>query len=153
LFAIPGVKKLLQGVELARFGYMLGALLQAGINVHDSIDSIIEGTNYKFYKNFYRYLGESIDQGKSFESSFKEYKNTEKFIPIPIQQLIISSEKSGRMPETLIKIGVIYEEKTEAMSRDLSTMLEPIILIVVGLFVAFIVFAIIGPIYDLSNQI
>lgn len=153
LFSIPGVKKLIQGVELARFGYIFGALLQAGINVNDSLDSLINGTNYKFYKNFYKFLQDNINQGKSFETSFKEYKDSDIYIPAPIQQLIISAEKSGRLPETLIKIGLIYEEKTEAMSRDLSTMLEPIILIVVGLLVSFIVFAIIGPIYDLSGQI
>ena len=153
LFFIPGVQKLIQGVELARFGYVFGALLQAGINVHDALDSLIFGTNYRFYKNFYKYLQDSIDEGKSFETSFKEYKNADKYIPAPIQQLIISAERSGRLPETLIKIGLIYEEKTEAMSRDLSTMLEPVILIIVGLLVSFIVFAIIGPIYDLSGQI
>jgi len=153
LFSIPGVKKLIQGVELARFGYIFGALLQAGINVHDALDSLINGTSYRFYKNFYKFLQDNIDQGKSFETSFKEYKNSDIYIPAPIQQLIISAEKSGRLPETLIKIGLIYEEKTEAMSRDLSTMLEPIILIVVGFLVSFIVFAIIGPIYDLSGQI
>lgn len=153
LFAIPGVKKLLQGVELARFGYILGALLQAGINVHDALESVIQGTNYSRYKNFYIHLQESIDQGNTFERTFHEYPKMDNYIPMPIQQLIISAEKSGRLSETLIKVGIIFEEKTDAMSRDLATMLEPIILIVVGLLVSFVVFAIIGPIYDLSGQI
>jgi len=77
----------------------------------------------------------------------------QKYIPIPIQQLFLASEKSGRLSETSIKVGVIFEEKTEAMSRDLSTVLEPIVLIIVGLIVAFVIFAIMGPIYGLSEQI
>lgn len=153
LFSIPGIKKLLQGVEIARFGYILGALLQAGINIHDALESVIQGTNYRRYKKFYTYLQTNIDQGNSFQRTFKEYPKMDDYIPIPIEQLIISAEKSGRLSETLIKIGIIYEEKTDAMSRDLATMLEPIILIVVGLLVAFVIFAIIGPIYDISNQI
>jgi len=153
LFNTPGVKKLLQGVELARFGYIFGALLQAGINVHDALDSVIQGTNYRNYKKFYLHLQSSIDQGNSFQTTFNNYPQMDEYVPAPIQQLIISSEKSGKLSETLIKIGIIFEEKTDAMSRDLSTMLEPIILIIVGLLVSFVVFAIIGPIYDLSSQI
>ena len=80
-----------------------------------------------------------------------KYPKSANFIPLPIQQLIISSEKSGKLSETLIKIGIIFEEKTEAISQDLATMLEPIILIVVGLIVAFVVLGIIGPIYGMSQ--
>ena len=65
----------------------------------------------------------------------------------------MSAEKSGKLSETFFRIGVIYEEKTDAMSRDLATVLEPIVLIIVGLIVAFIVMAIIGPIYGLTDQI
>ena len=153
LFSIPGIKKLLQGVELARLGYILGALLQAGVHINEALDSIIQSTSYRSYKKFYKYLQENIMQGVSFEKAFESYKKTEKFIPIPIQQLIISSEKSGRLPETLIKVGLIYEEKTDAMSRDIATAIEPIVLIIVGLLVAFVILAIIGPVYDLSSKI
>jgi len=151
LFTIPGIKKLVQGIELARFGYIYGALLQAGFQVGDALTSIKEGTTYRSYSRFYEYLKINIERGESFSSSFAKYKNTDDYIPIPIQQLIIAAEKSGKLPETLIKIGIIFEEKTEAMSQDLATVLEPIILVIVGLIVAFVVMGIIGPIYGLSQ--
>ncbi|MFA6476292.1 MAG: type II secretion system F family protein [Candidatus Paceibacterota bacterium] len=153
LFAIPGIKSLIQGVELARFGYIFGVLLQAGFQVNEALESVKKGTTYYQYVKFYNHLQDCILKGETFKTAFSTYKKTERFIPIPIQQLVISSEKSGRLPETFIKIGVIFEEKTEAMSRDLSVVLEPIVLIVVGLIVAFVVLAVIGPIYGLSSQI
>jgi len=153
LFAIPGIKKLVQGVELARFGYISGALLQAGFQVGETLQSLKEGTSYRSYERFYDYLRESIEKGESFKSALSNYPNCEKYMPIPIQQLIISAEKSGKLPETLIKIGIIFEEKTEAMSQDLATILEPIVLIIVGIIVALVASGIIGPIYGLSNQI
>lgn len=153
LFAIPGVKDLLRGVELARFGYTFGVLLQAGFQVGEALESIKKGTTYDSYKKFYTHLQDSITQGESFRSALGNYSKAEYFIPIPIQQLIMSAEGSGRLAETFIRIGVIFEEKTDAMSRDLATILEPIILVVVGLLVGFIAMAIIGPIYGLSNQI
>ena len=153
LFSIPGVKDLIQGIELARFGYIFGVLLQAGFQVNEALESVKKGTIYSRYKKFYDYLQKSIYQGDSFKIAFSSYPKTERYVPIPIQQLIMASEKSGRLSETSIKIGVIFEEKTEAMSRDLATILEPIVLIVVGLIVAFVVLSIMGPIYGLSNQI
>jgi type IV pilus assembly protein PilC len=153
LFVIPGIKKLVQGVELARFGYISGALLQAGFQVGDTLQSIKEGTAYRMYAKFYEHIQESIERGESFQSAFAGYKDSDKLIPTPIQQLIVSAEKSGKLPETLIKIGIIFEEKTEAMSQDLATVLEPIVLIIVGIVVALVVSGIIGPIYGLSNQI
>lgn len=153
LFSIPGIRALIQGVELARFGYVFGVLLQAGFQVNEALESVKKGTSYAQYRKFYNHLQECISNGDTFKNALSKYNKTERFLPIPIQQLILSSEKSGRLSETFIKVGVIFEEKTEAMSRDLSTVLEPIILIVVGVIVGFVVLAIIGPIYGLSNQI
>ena len=153
LFSIPGIRTLIQGVELARFGYVFGVLLQAGFQVNEALESVKKGTTYAQYRNFYTHLQECISNGDTFKNALSTYKKPERYLPVPIQQLILSAEKSGRLSETFIKVGVIFEEKTEAMSRDLSTVLEPIILIIVGLVVGFVVLAIIGPIYGLSNQI
>ena len=153
LFSIPGIRSLIEGVELARFGYIFGVLLQAGFQVNEALESVKKGTTYRRYIKFYDYLQKSILQGDSFKTAFSTYPKSDEYIPIPIQQLFLASEKSGRLSETSIKVGVIFEEKTEAMSRDLSTILEPIVLIIVGLIVAFVIFAIMGPIYGLSEQI
>ncbi|OGZ05193.1 MAG: hypothetical protein A2845_02635 [Candidatus Lloydbacteria bacterium RIFCSPHIGHO2_01_FULL_49_22] len=153
LFHIPGIKDLVQGVEVARFGYIFGVLLQAGFPVADALDSVKRGTSYDSYARFYEHLQSSVLRGESFREAFGSLLNIDRFIPIPIQQLIISAEKSGKLSETFIRIGIIFEEKTDAMSRDLATILEPIVLIVVGLIVGFIVLAIMGPLYGLSSQI
>jgi type IV pilus assembly protein PilC len=153
LFMIPGVRELVKGVEIGRFGYIFGALLQSGFLIDESLESIKQGSDYRAYRKFYSYLQESINKGETFKSSFASFKHSDRYIPGHIQQLIIASEKSGHLPETLIRIGVIFEEKTEAMSRDLATVLEPIVLVFVGLVVGFVLSAVITPIYELPNQI
>ncbi len=152
LLSTPGIKNLIQGVELARFGYISGTMLQAGMQIGEVFDMAKKGTNYSCYRKFYEYLQEKVLQGDSFRSAILNYPHVDRLMPIPIQQLIISAEKSGKLPETFIRIGTIFEEKTEAMARDLSVVLEPIILIIIGVLVAFLVIAIIGPIYGLSGQ-
>lgn len=153
LFHIPGIKDLVKGVELGRFGYVFGALLQAGFLIDEALESLKESTNYAAYRKFYNHLQESIMKGDSFKTTFAAYKGSDKFIPTHIQQLIVASEKSGKLPETLIRIGVIFEEKTDAMSRDLATVLEPIVLIIVGLIVGFLLSALMTPIYELPRTI
>lgn len=153
LFHVPGIKDLVQGVEVARFGYIFGVLLQAGFQVNEALESVKKGTSYDSYRKFYEYLQTSVTQGESFKEALSNFHKADRYIPIPIQQLIMSAEKSGKLSEVFIRIGVIFEEKTDAMSRDLATVLEPTVLIVVGLIVGFIVMAIIGPIYGLTNQI
>lgn len=153
LFRTPNIRLLVQGVELSRFGYIFGAMTQAGFQPTEALESLKQGTNYKAYAKLYDSLVQSILKGDSFETALKEFKNADRYVPIPIQQLIFSAEKSGKLSETFIRIGLIFEEKTDAMSQDLATVLEPVVLIIVGLVVGFVVSGILGPIYGLSNQI
>ena len=75
------------------------------------------------------------------------------FIPSYLARLLSAGERSGSLSETLLDIGAMYETKTDNMAQNLSVMLEPIIIVVVGLMVAFLAVAIIGPVYGLSSQI
>lgn len=151
LLRIPGVDTLIQGVELSRFGFIFGALLSAGLSVGSSLESVHDGTRFISYRKFYKYLQAGVEAGETFAKLFDEYKNSDRYIPIPMQQLIGAAEKSGKLPETLMKIGQIFEDKTEVMSRDLSTILEPIVLIIVGIVVGAIVLGIVMPIYQLAG--
>ncbi len=151
ILGLPGIDKLVQGVEVSRFGFVFGALLQAGLPLRDAVASLVEGTSFVSYKNFYRYLQVELDAGQTFANAFDSYKKSGKYIPIPMQQLIVAAEQSGKLPETLLKIGQIFEEKTDVMSRDLSTVLEPMVLIIVGLIVAMVVMGVLGPIYNLAG--
>lgn len=153
IFMTPGINDLVKGVELGRFGYVFGALLQAGFLIDQALESVKEGSNYAAYRKFYSHIQECVQKGDSFKTAFATYKHADKYIPPHIRQLIISAEKSGKLPETLIRIGVIFEEKTDAMSRDLATILEPVVLIIVGLVVGFIAMGLISPIYELPNTL
>ena len=66
-----------------------------------------------------------------------------------MQQLIIAGEQSGSLPETLLRIGQEYEEKTDAATKDLMIILEPILLVIVWLGVVGVAIAVVLPIYSL----
>lgn len=149
LLSLPAVKKLIQEVELSRFGYIMGTLLIAGLPVVPALKSLSEATTFDFFKKFYIYLYNNIEEGKSFQKSFAEYKGINNVFPVSIQQLIISAEQSGHLPETFLKLGELYEAKTEITTKNLTVLLEPILLTIVWLGVVAVALAVVLPLYSL----
>lgn len=153
LLKIPGIKRLLQESELGRTGYIMGTLLNAGLPVVRTLASIENASTFYFYRKFYRFLRENVEQGNSFQKSFELYKKTDKLIPPHVQQMIISGEQSGHLPEIFLSIGEDFEAKSDLTAKNLTVILEPIMLIIVWLGVSFIALAVILPIYSLLGGI
>lgn len=149
LFSLPGTRKLMQQVELSRFGYMLGTLVGAGININDALRSLIEASGFAPYKNFYKNLLDNIEDGNSFQKSFSQYKALERIMPFSVQQMVVNGEQSGFLSEVLLKIGVSYEKKIEDTTKNLTVILEPVLLVIVWLGVVAVAVAVIMPIYSL----
>jgi type II secretory pathway component PulF len=87
--------------------------------------------------------------GNSFEKSFQAYAGIDNLIPQPIQQLIISGEQSGNLNKTLIKVGKMLEAKSDTTTKNLTIIMEPILLVIVWAGVVSVAFAVILPIYSL----
>lgn len=149
LLYIPGVKRLVKEVETARFGYLLGTLLSAGVPVTKSLDSLAKATDSIPYQKFFLFLRNSIEEGNSFQKSFALLRRGDRRISRPIQQLIVAAERSGNLPETFLKIGSTYENKADATTKNLTVILEPILLVLVWLGVVGVAMAVILPIYSL----
>lgn len=149
LLKIPGVGRLIREVEIGRFGYLLGTLLQAGVPLLNSLESIENASTTRAYKKLYKFLKEKVSEGNSFQKGFFLYKKSEKIIPSYIQNMLFAAERSGNVPKTLIRIGNIFEEKTDTTTKNLAVILEPILLVIVWLGVVFIALAVILPIYNL----
>jgi len=150
LFRVPGVNRLIKEVEISRFGYIMGALLGVGLSITDTLDSLCDATNCRPYKKLYTHLRNNIiEEGHSFQESFSTYRKSKKLIPGPIQQMVAAGEQSGRLSETLLKVGESYEIKIEDTTKNLTVLLEPILLVIVWLGVVCVALAIILPLYSL----
>jgi len=113
------------------------------------LESLANATEFNKYRNFYLYLNKSIEEGYSFQKSFTTYENISRLIPSPILQLIIAGEKSGNLSKTLLKVGEMFEEKSDTTTKNLTIILEPILLVFVWLGVVAVALAVILPIYGL----
>ena len=149
LLHIPGIGRLLRESETSRFGYLLGTLLNAGVPIVNAILSLEDATTIFAYKKFYKHLGNRVLEGDSLRSAFLSYPKGKNLIAPSAQHMISAGSESGRLARTLIMLGERFEMKTELTTKNLSTLLEPALIIIVWLGVVTMAFAIITPIYSL----
>ena len=153
LFKTPLIDRYVREIELSRFGFYMGTLLGAGVPVTDSLASLVGLGGLYPYLKFYSYLHEKIVEGYTFDRCFKEFPHIDKYIPPVTENMIVNGEKSGHLPEVFQSIGEIYEAKTDSATKNLASILEPALLIVVWFAVAGIALGIVLPIYGLIGNI
>lgn len=153
LFRVPGVKKLIQQVELARFGFIMGTLLRGGLPVVDALDALEEASPLRAYKKLYGKLRLSVEEGLSFQEGFENIKRGRRYIPISVQGLIAAGEQSGHLNKTFLSIADAFESKTEITTKNLSVIMEPVLLVIVWLGVVAVALAVILPIYSLVGNL
>jgi len=153
LFRLPLIKRLIKQVEIARFGFLFGTMLEAGMPIIDAVKSIQGTTTFLNYTKFYGHMKDRIEEGNSIQQCFVSFDKSKNLFPPSVRQMLAAAEKSGSLAETLLKIGRMYEQKTEATARNLPIILEPILLLFVGIGVALLALGILMPIYSLANII
>jgi len=151
LLHTPIIGTFIRNVQLARLSRSLGTLIKSGVPINRSIDITARTlTNVVYQKSLY-VATKSISAGNSLTGSIGAFSPN--LYPVITIKMIQVGEKSGRLDETLLYLADFYEEEVENMSKNLTTLLEPALLIFLGVVVAFVALAIIGPIYSLTGSI
>jgi len=121
-------------------------LLKGGVSLIKSIETAIPILNNEVVKDDLRKCQEDLTSGGSFGESLKKSKE----IPPMMAHLVSIAEESGNINEVLSEIADTYEQETAEKMKVMTTLLEPIMILTVGLIVGFIVFAILLPIFQVD---
>ena len=131
---------------MTRFSRNLGVLIQSGIPIVQSLDTTANTiSNLKFQKDLQE-VAKSVTRGKNISDVLSE-KGFDEF-PIMVVKMIEVGEKTGKLDETLLYLGDFYEDEIDDVSKNLSTLIEPVLLVFIGLVVGFVALAVIDPIYQ-----
>jgi type II secretory pathway component PulF len=149
LLKLPLFGKLIGYGQLSRFSRNLGILLQSGVPVTTSIQVTAKTLSNLKFKNDLVQVGQHLVKGKEIGNSLDNYSE----YPPLVSKMISVGEKTGHLDETLIYLSDFYEEEIDNISKNLTTVLEPIMLLFIGLIVGFVALAIISPIYELTSSI
>jgi general secretion pathway protein F len=132
--------------ELARFSRTLELLVKSGIPILKAIDIAIPVLQNVVIKEQLSRSYKELEQGGSFGKSLKNSK----ILPLFMSNLLIVGEESGKLDEVLREIAGSYERDTEDALKIMAALLEPLMILVMGLIVGFIVVAMLLPIFEIS---
>lgn len=148
LLSIPILKKIVINGNLARFNRTLNSLLQSGITLSESLTILSKMTTNRLYKNAIGEALEKVQQGGKLGKSLENYP---KIFPQLMVKTISIGEKTGSMETTTGYLAELYENNVDTLTKNLSVLLEPLLLLFMAGLVGTIVLAIILPIYKLPS--
>lgn len=143
--SMPVIGRIIKKINLSYFAKNLGLLLKSGMPVERAFSLNMEITENEAYKEKVEFVLEGIRKGNTIASVLANYP---KLFSKDFVKTIESGERSGNLSESLAYLSSFYESEVERETKDLTISLEPMLLIFVGLIVAFIAVAIISPIYQ-----
>lgn len=144
---LPLVKTLLLHSALVRFCRGLAMLLTAGVPLLEALHLVKTVIKNPLLEQNIADAEKRIVRGERLSRSFKEMPH----IPALVVRLVSLSEETGKMQEAFVHLSAIYEEEVEKHLSQLTTFLQPVLLITMGMIVGLVVLSILLPLTDVSS--
>ncbi len=148
LFKIPIIGPLRTKLVLTEFARTLSLLIAAGVSLLEGLDIVGKALNSYSFRQAVLNAKDEVEKGVSMSVALGAY---EVFPPI-VPQMASVGEETGKVDEILSKLSEYYEKESEYAIKNLTTVMEPVIMIILGLGVGFMVVSIMMPIYSLTAQ-
>ncbi len=150
VLSMPIFGPLIRYYNLANATRTLGLLLRGGVTLSEAIPLTADTTANLVYKAEYRKMAEYIQRGERMSSFLVTSENL--FPPI-MSQLIAVGERSGNLSNTLVYLSELYEAEVDDFTKNLSSLIEPALMVIMGILVGFVAIAIITPIYGITQNL
>ena len=146
---IPVFGKITSMVVIARFTRTLGTLLSSGIPLLDALKIGEAVMGNEVYGKTLEEVRTNVREGASLAQPLRE---SGVFPPL-VTRMIAVGEQTGEMEEMLVKVADIYDQQVDTMVSTLTSLLEPVMIVIIGAVMGFIVFAVLLPIFNLTSTI
>lgn len=148
LLRMPVLSNIIKMSVLVDLTRTLAILIGSGISILDGLNIIIETTDNMVYQRAFKSIYKQVEKGVSLGQAMI---NEAVFPPILVQMTTVG-EQTGHLDETLMRISRYFEMESELAVKTMTTLIEPAILVVLGVGVGFLVISVITPIYNLTNS-
>ncbi len=134
-------------IYMARFAQTMSMLIQAGTPIIEAIEITGEVMNNIVYQRVLSRVMKQMEKGVPMSVQLEKSKS----FPTLIPQMISVGEQTGKLEEVLNNLARYYEEESNSKLKTINSLFEPVIIVLIGLGVAFIVFSVIMPIYQIAE--
>ncbi|MHC4265128.1 MAG: type II secretion system F family protein [Planctomycetota bacterium] len=146
---LPLLKTLCRNLYITRSLHTMGVLVHAGVPILDTISITAHISGNTLYRDMWLAVHEDIRQGGKIATSLRQFN----LMPVNVVQMIRSGEDSGTMSDVLQDVSGFYARELKTIIKTVTSMIEPIMIVVMGVLVGFIAMSIILPIFKMSNAV
>ncbi len=147
---LPMIGTLIKEVNAARTARTLSSLLSSGVTISRAIQITHEVLQNVYYKEVLKKVEEVVEKGIPISTVFKENL---KLYPVMVGEMMEVGEETGKLSAMLFEIAVFYEAEVDAKTKDLSTIIEPVLMIFIGGAVGFFAVSMLSPMYSVMDGI
>lgn len=143
----PGLQKATQTLIGARCCRLLGLLITAGVPLIDCLALLRQAISNCVFRDLTEEVEDAVTNGRSLSDALEDNE----VLPASAAEMIATAERTGRMGEVCTLMGEHYDEEGEALARQLVSVIEPLVTIVMGGVVATVVLAVMLPVFDIAT--
>jgi len=145
---LPIFGPLTKKVYMARFSRTMAMLVQASLPILQSLKIVQKTISNVHYNDAFNRINKAVESGKPLSEAIDK----ERLFPPMVSQLTNLGEQSGNLESVLLEVANFYDKEVDSTTRNLSALLEPLLMIVMGIGVGFVVAAVLGPIYGMVQN-
>ncbi len=150
LLNMPLINPVVKKINMARFSRILGSLMKSGISVVQGLSVTSQAMDNVYYREVLLEAAEAVKVGKPLTQALGEHS---KLFPFIVTQMLSIGEETGNLENILDQLAEHFEAEVDDTMKNMSSIIEPLLLLVIGGVVGFLALALISPIYNISNSI
>ncbi len=150
LLKMPVIGTLARELNTARTTRTMSSLLSSGVSIIRAVEITEDVVQNTLYKKVLRQASAAVEKGIPFSKVFEEHNN---LYPVMMSEMVQVGEETGKLTDMLLQIALFYEEEIENKTKNLSTIIEPFLMIIIGAGVGFFAISMITPLYTVLGNI
>ncbi|MET0343531.1 MAG: type II secretion system F family protein [Polyangiales bacterium] len=149
LLSLPIIGPVMRKIAVARFTRTLGTLLASGVPILDALEVVAKSSGNVIVERGIRFTADKIREGRTMAEPLSETK----VFPSMVVQMIAVGEQTGALDQMLNKIADFYEEEVDVAVAAMTSLIEPLMMVLVGGMVGFLLIAMYLPIFDIAGKV
>ena len=153
MLKIPIISKIVKELNTAYTARTMSSLAEAGVPVVSSLHITARVVDNLYFRKIIEGAAEKVEKGEKIARSFEDFNKKMNLYPIVFIQMLRVGEETGETSKVLKRLAEFFEDEVKNTSENLSSIIEPILILIIGGAVGFFAVSIIQPIYSIMSSL